>query len=186
MTWTHDSAGPVIGRPPVGIRSDRFRDPFVWRDGDGWAMLVGAGTTRARGVVLLYRSDDLCAWRYVGPFVTTDEVVAATHDIPVDDIDSPCWECPQLVRLDDVDILIVSIVDRAPRIRLAHVVALTGKVDGERSVVGGAQRLEIGPRFRCAGVGDRARRTDPARLDPRRPACPALEEDVGRLPDAAA
>ena len=147
MTWTHDSAGPVIGRPPVGIRSDRFRDPFVWRDGDGWAMLVGAGTTRARGVVLLYRSDDLCAWRYVGPFVTTDEVVAATHDIPVDDIDSPCWECPQLVRLDDVDILIVSIVDRAPRIRPAHVVALTGKVDGDRFVVGGAQRLGIGPDF---------------------------------------
>jgi len=147
VTWVRDPDGPVIGRPPTGIRPDRFRDPFVWRDGAGWAMLVGAGTVKARGVVLLYRSDDLLTWRYVGPFVTTDDVVTATHDIPVDDIDSPCWECPQLVRLDGVDVLILSIVDRAPRIRPAHVVALTGRIEGDRFVVAGAQRLGMGPDF---------------------------------------
>lgn len=148
MTWVRDDAGPVIARPPTGIRPDRFRDPFVWRDDIGWAMLVGAGTTRARGAVLLYRSDDLRTWRYTGPFVTAGDVIAATDDLPIDDIDSPCWECPQLIRLKGgVDVLIVSIADRAPRVRPAHVVALTGRIEGDRFAVNGAQRLGIGPDF---------------------------------------
>lgn len=147
IDWTKSEAGPVIGRAPPGIRPDRFRDPFVWRDGDGWAMIVGAGTNKARGAVVLYRSEDLTTWRYAGPFLTTDDVVSARLDIPIDDIDSPCWECPQLVRLPGIDVLIVSVVDRAPRIRPAHVVAFTGHVEGDRFAIDGAERLGLGPDF---------------------------------------
>jgi beta-fructofuranosidase len=146
-TWTKGAGDPIIARPPSGIRPDRFRDPFVWRDTDGWAMLVGAGTNKARGTVLLYRSDDLREWRYAGPFLTTDDVVGSQIDVPIDDIDSPCWECPQLVRFDDLDVLIVSVVDRAPRIRPAHVVAFTGRVSDGRFLVSGAERLGLGPDF---------------------------------------
>ncbi len=146
-TWVKDPGGPVIPRPPSGIRPDRFRDPFVWRDGDGWAMLVGAGTKRARGAVLLYRSDDLRTWRYVGPFLTTDAVVSADPALHVADIDSPCWECPQLVRLGTRDILIVSVVDRAPKVRPAHVVAFSGQMVGDRFVVEHVERLGLGPDF---------------------------------------
>lgn len=147
LTWTKDPDGPVIARPPSGIRPDRFRDPFVWRDGDGWAMLVGAGTKRARGLVLLYRSDDLRAWRYAGPFLSTDDVVATIPDVHVADIDSPCWECPQLVRLDGRDLLIVSVVDRAPKVRPAHVVAFVGRMVGDRFHVEHVERLGLGPDF---------------------------------------
>lgn len=146
-TWIKGSPNPIIARQPSGIRADRFRDPFVWRDEAGWAMLVGAGTNKARGTVLIYRSDDLRDWRYAGPFLTTDDVVAAPVDVPIDDIDSPCWECPQLIRLDGTDVLIVSVVDRAPRIRPAHVVAFTGHVEGDRFVIGGGERLGLGPDF---------------------------------------
>ena len=151
-TWVKASGGPVIRRPPPGIRPDSFRDPFVWPDGGGWAMLVGAGTDLGRGTVLLYRSDDLRTWRYVGPFLTTEDVVAGAPDVLVDEIDSQCWECPQLVRLGDVDVLVVSVVDRAPRVRPAHVVAFTGKVTGSRFVVSRAARLGLGPDFYAPSV----------------------------------
>jgi beta-fructofuranosidase len=146
-TWTKDHDGPIIRRPPTGIRPDRFRDPFVWRDEVGWAMLVGAGTTNGRGMVLLYRSDDLRTWRYAGPFLSTDAAIAEDPQLAVDDIDSPCWECPQLVRLDGVDVLIISVVDRSLRTRPAHVVAFTGRMVDDRFLVRRTERLGLGPDF---------------------------------------
>lgn len=151
-TWRKAEAA-AIARPPAGIRPDRFRDPFVWREASGdWAMLLGAGTTRGRAAVLLYRSDDLRTWRYVGPFVTLADVVAMDPDVVVGDIDGPCWECPQLLRLGDADVLVVSVVDWAPRIRPAHVMAFTGEVVGERFVVRDSARLDLGPDFYAPAV----------------------------------
>jgi beta-fructofuranosidase len=145
--WTKDADGPVIDGAPPGIRPDQFRDPFVWRDGGGWAMVVGAGMVAGRGCVLLYRSPDLRTWRYAGPFLTMDDVVAADPSLVVDDIDAPCWECPHLIRLDGIDVLVVSIVDRAPAVRPAHVVAFTGQVAGDRFHVRRGERLGLGPDF---------------------------------------
>ncbi len=144
-TWTKDPAGPVIGGPPAGIRADRFRDPFVWREDEGWAMLLGAGTVGGHGTVLLYRSDDLRDWRYAGPFLTIDAAIAGDREVVVDDVDSPVWECPQLVRLETLDLLIVSVVDRAPNVRPAHIVAFTGRVVGQRFEVHHVERLGLGP-----------------------------------------
>jgi len=146
-TWTKDANGPLIARPPRGIAPDRFRDPFVWRDNDGWAMLVGAGTVRGRATVLLYRSPDLRTWRYDGPFLTLDAAVASDPDLVVDDIDSTCWECPQLVRFETHDLLIVSVVDRSRRVRPAHVVAFTGRMLDGRFLVQRTERLGLGPDF---------------------------------------
>jgi beta-fructofuranosidase len=146
LTWTK-AAGPVIDRPPRGIRPDRFRDPFVWRDADGWAMLVGAGTIGGRGAALLYRSLDLRRWRYAGPFLTTDAAIAADPSLVIDDIDAPCWECPQLVRLETHDLLIVSVVDRSRRVRPAHVIAFTGRIHDGRFIVQRTERLGLGPDF---------------------------------------
>ncbi len=146
-TWKKRPEGPVIAGPPPGIGPNAFRDPFVWRDTESWAMLVGAGTVGARGTILLYRSDDLVAWRYTGPFLTTEAAVMADPALVVDDVDSPCWECPQLVRLDDVDLLIVSVVDRSPKVRPAHVMAFVGHVAGDLFLVEHAERLGMGPDF---------------------------------------
>lgn len=144
-TWQKAPGGPVIVGAPAGIRPDAFRDPFVWRDGDGWAMALGAGTTRYRGAVLLYRSRDLRTWRFEGPLLTTEAAVTADPALVVDEIDSPCWECPQLVRLDGADVLVVSIVDRAPRVRPAHVVAFVGELTGNRFHVHHTERVGLGP-----------------------------------------
>ncbi len=89
--WVKDENGPCIAAPPAGIAVDAFRDPFVFRDDRGWSMLVGGGSTDERGTVLLYRSHDLRAWDYVGPFLSSDEIARS------DAADGPCWECPQLL-----------------------------------------------------------------------------------------
>jgi beta-fructofuranosidase len=141
VTWVKDVGEPCIPGPPHGIAGEAFRDPFVFPDDDGWTMLVGAGTEDGYGTVLRYRSADLRAWEYAGPLLTSDAVT------PADVADGPCWECPQLVRIGDVDVLIVSVVDRAPGVRPSHVAAFVGRLLDGRFVVDHAEQLGMGPDF---------------------------------------
>lgn len=141
LAWRKDDGNPVIPGPPPGVEPDLFRDPFVWRDGEAWAMLVGAGTATGHGTVLLYRSPDLRTWSYVGP------ILAAEQLDPALGADAPIWECPQLIRLDGLDVLIVSVVDRAPGIRPSHVMAFAGRFADDRFEVVDMEQLGMGPDF---------------------------------------
>jgi beta-fructofuranosidase len=141
IAWRKDEGNPVVPAPPPDIEPDLFRDPFVWRDGERWSMLVGAGTVAGQGTVLLYRSPDLRAWSYVGRILTADQFD------PAQGVDAPIWECPQLLRLDGVDILVVSVVDRAPGIRPSHVMAFVGRLADDVFDVASLQQLGMGPDF---------------------------------------
>ncbi|MCW2739206.1 glycoside hydrolase family 32 protein [Nocardioides sp.] len=69
------------GNPVLDIGSTAFRDPKVFREGDGWAMVLVLAEDRT---VELYRSTDLLTWEHAssfGPEGFTDGV----------------WECPDLV-----------------------------------------------------------------------------------------
>ena len=145
--WTKLPESPVVAGSPAGIRPDRFRDPFVWRDQRGWSMIVGAGTDRGLGAVRIYRSDDLRQWHDRGTFLGTEDLVRSCPDLDVADIDSSCWECPHLVRFGDDAMLVVSVVDRSRVTRPAHVVAVTGQLDGDRFIARRAERLGLGPDF---------------------------------------
>jgi beta-fructofuranosidase len=141
LQWTKDPGNPIIAAPPDGIAHDLFRDPFVWRDGTRWQMLVGAGTIDGHACVLRYQADDPGRWRFAGPILSSDEVDPAAGG------DGPMWECPQLLRFDETDVLVVSVVDRAPGIRPSHVMAFVGRLGEERFVVDHAQQLGMGPDF---------------------------------------
>jgi beta-fructofuranosidase len=141
VSWSKDPANPVIAGPPPGIEPDLFRDPFVWRDGSRWGMLVGAGSDDGRGMVLRYASNDLRAWTCVGPTLTVDDIDPAAGG------DGPMWECPQLLRFGDTDVLIVSVLDRMPGIRPSHVMAVVGHLGEDRFRVDHAQQLGMGPDF---------------------------------------
>jgi beta-fructofuranosidase len=145
MTWVKDPA-PVIDGAPAGVVADLFRDPHVTRDADGWLMLVGAGLATGSGGVLGWRSDDGVTWLPIGPVLTVEDVVAALPS-SASEVDSPCWECPQLVRMGDRDVLIVSILERAPKVRPSHVMAFTGRLSGDRFMIERAERLGLGPDF---------------------------------------
>ncbi len=139
-TWVKAPV-PVIEGAPPGYAADAFRDPFVWRDDDTWSMLLGAGTSTGAGAILLYRSDDLRAWRLVGPFLSHEDLPDAAQ------AGGPCWECPQLLRFGERDVLIISITDPAPEARPSHVIAITGRRVGERFIPERLERLDAGPGF---------------------------------------
>lgn len=139
-TWIKDPV-PVIAGAPPGIERDEFRDPFVWRDDDGWSMLVGAGTTAGTGQILLYRGPDLRSWTLIGPFLAKEDLADAG------DAGGPCWECPQLLRYEERAVLIVSVMDAAPASRPSHVIAISGSLERDRFVPTGVERLDGGPDF---------------------------------------
>jgi beta-fructofuranosidase len=81
--------GLLIPQPPDGCTM--YRDPYVWRDGDGWRMLVGAALADGRGAALLYESPDLETWTYQGPFCAAEpEPIGGTGLLTGEG-----WECPQ-------------------------------------------------------------------------------------------
>jgi beta-fructofuranosidase len=98
--WTKREA-PVISLPPPGLdltgfpsitgdASADFRDPFVWREGERWFLLIGSGIRGKGGTALLYESEDLRHWHYRQPFLTA---MVGT--------DCQMWECPILLRAGD-------------------------------------------------------------------------------------
>ncbi len=96
ITWERDPANPVISEAPDGY-GPCFRDPCVWRDGDGWAMLIGSEVQGQGGAVLLYRSTDLRRWESRGPFFS-----APAHETGFD------MECPDFFTLDGHPVLLTS------------------------------------------------------------------------------
>lgn len=98
LLWTKHPANPVIPGPPRGFEIvSGFRDPFVWRYGDRWYMIVGSGIKDVGGTVFLYRSIDLEEWEYCGPLFTGE--VSQTGQF---------WEMPQFVNFGEKWALIVN------------------------------------------------------------------------------
>ena len=98
ICWDKFPKNPVIVKAPTGVKNTDFRDPFAWREGDLWKMLMGAGLKDGRCAVLLYESSNLISWDYVG---------ILHHDKVSDEITT--WECPSFFPLDDHYVLLVSL-----------------------------------------------------------------------------
>ena len=104
-TWRKDPANPVIAETPTDpplLETDdwatEFRDHCVWEADGTWYHLVGSGVAGVGGTVLLYKSTDpeLRDWEYRGPVLTGD----GGHGV--------VWECPELLRFNEWDLLHVS------------------------------------------------------------------------------
>jgi sucrose-6-phosphate hydrolase SacC (GH32 family) len=78
--------------PPLATE---FRDPFVWRDGDEWFMLVGSGAGGAGGTALLYVSPDMNAWTYAGALLVGDVGTYPATGV--------MWELPNLLPVSGPD-----------------------------------------------------------------------------------
>lgn len=102
--WKKDPT-PVIPHPPEGMMVTGFRDPSVWREGDGWYMIVGSGVAGVGGCILLYRSRDLKDWEYLHPLASGKKNDSKAVN-PVDT--GEMWECPDLFPLGGKHVLIYS------------------------------------------------------------------------------
>ncbi|MBC8080037.1 MAG: glycoside hydrolase family 32 protein [Gorillibacterium sp.] len=94
IKFTKAALNPVISYPPQEGSAD-FRDPKVWRGEDCWYMVVGSGY-KGYGKALLYSSDDLYQWTYLGVACESDGSQGCM------------WECPDLFPLGDKHVLIAS------------------------------------------------------------------------------
>lgn len=131
----------AVADPGPGERVTHFRDPFVWRHGEGWRMVVGSGTEGKAASARLYESSDLVSWRPAGALAVMRQHVVAGEDT------GAMWECPQVATLDGTDALIVS--PWSPGTELAPVLTLTGLTDEAGPRVG---RLDHGRNFYAASV----------------------------------
>ncbi len=96
-TWEKHAGNPVIPAPPSDIEIVDFRDHCVWKEGNTWYQLIGAGIKGVGGTALLYRSTNLLQWEYMHPLCIGDK--SETEEM---------WECPDFFPLGDKYVLIVS------------------------------------------------------------------------------
>ncbi len=97
IMWSKSSRNPVITGPPEGLDVTGFRDPYVWREPDGWYLALGSGIKGQGGRVLLYRSADLASWQYLHPLFEGN-LAETGHN----------WECPSFLPLGDRHLLLIS------------------------------------------------------------------------------
>ena len=105
VTWQKYHGNPVIVSPPQELDLLAFRDHTLWKEGNIWYQLVGAGIKEAGGTVLLYRSPNLLEWEYMHPFYIGDR----NSTVPV--WTGSMWECPDFFPLGDKYVLVVSVYD---------------------------------------------------------------------------
>ncbi|KWX70253.1 glycoside hydrolase [Paenibacillus riograndensis] len=71
VRWTKHPEPLIVQQKGIGAFGD-FRDPFVWKDEDGWYALVGSGIEGGGGAALAFASEDMLNWTYKGPFFEAD------------------------------------------------------------------------------------------------------------------
>lgn len=137
-TWVKHPT-PLIAAPPPGFGGDPadFRDPYVWRAGDTWYMVMGSRVPGGGGAVLLYRSADARAWDYAGPLLIGDPT--AREPLWTGTV----WECPNLFPLDGRHVLLVSYQEMATG-ELLYTGYTVGDFDGQWRSAGRPRLLEHG------------------------------------------
>ena len=98
MDYEKSPLNPVIDSSmlPEGGSHVDFRDPKVWRDGDGLHAIAANLCSDGSGAILQYDSDDGKHWRYAG-------VLAAGRGHY-----GTMWECPDFFTLDGKQVLLHS------------------------------------------------------------------------------
>lgn len=162
--YRRDAANPLIDGPATGYTA-HYRDPMITRDPhdshDGWRMVIGAQREDETGTVVLYHSDDLHNWNFVGEleFDTTKAAPGTAPDLVPGGY---MWECPNLITLrdavtgEDLDILIICpqglepvTTDTATHYASSDQCGyIVGKLDGTRfTVLRGFSELDHGQQF---------------------------------------
>ncbi|HKH54904.1 MAG TPA: glycoside hydrolase family 32 protein [Propionibacteriaceae bacterium] len=101
LNWRQDDAAVVV--TPIRPGLDEVRDPFVFRyDGRRYAV-QGAGHRHGHPQLLVWACDDLTQWLELGALFNDDDPIAAQMTT------ANIWECPNVVRIDDQWVLLLSL-----------------------------------------------------------------------------
>lgn len=102
IDWVKYKGNPVIKGQPEGFSRTDLRDPYVFKEGNKWYMIVGFGIKEKeteKGAVLLYTSNDLKKWTFLHTLFEGD---------PHKDDSGIFWEMPVFVKLNGKYILLVN------------------------------------------------------------------------------
>lgn len=147
VEWTKEPGNPVIAAPPADLDIVAYRDHCVWREEATdarparWRHIIGAGIRGEGGTALLYESDDLRSWRYVGPLLVGD---TADRARTAPDWTGTMWECVDLFAVDGTDVLVFSAWDDGVT---HHPLYWSGSYRGDRFEPRSLHRLDLGGRF---------------------------------------
>ncbi len=130
---SHGSRSEALVALPPEVEAMEFRDPFVWRSGDGWRMLVGGGTPDA-AAAWAFTSPDLATWTYAGVAASRSATETAGTWT------GRAWECPQRLEIEGREVLVVSVWEPGRLHYLAY------RLDGTW------QRLTYGPSHYAGSV----------------------------------
>lgn len=101
-SYTKLNQKPVISgdKLPSCFNRMEFRDPKIWREDDGYYMVVGNKTKEGTPQVVLFYSEDALDWKYVSVLAQDREGKLGTM-----------WECPDFFKLDNQYVLLTSPTD---------------------------------------------------------------------------
>lgn len=99
LSYEKSAQNPVITGDmlPEKFSREHFRDPKIFKEDDGYYVVVGNKTEENVPQVLLFHSEDGLKWNYVS-------VLAYDKDGKL----GTMWECPDFFKLDDQYVLITS------------------------------------------------------------------------------
>ena len=73
--WEKNSLNPIIPNAPASSPNMDFRDPFVWKSGDYYYMIVGSGIkNNLGGILFTFKSKDLVQWTEISPVYYSSSV----------------------------------------------------------------------------------------------------------------
>jgi sucrose-6-phosphate hydrolase len=101
---------PVIKTEQLtaGCNLSDFRDPKIWKKDDCFYVVIGNRHEDGSGQILLYKSENLMDWTYVGVMCRSENKIGRM------------WECPDLFEIDECDVLLMSPQEMKPEIHRFH------------------------------------------------------------------
>ena len=125
---------------PEGFSIHDFRDPKIFRHPDGtYGMVVGNRTDDGSGAILLYHSEDAFHWHF-------ESILDRSYNEF-----GRMWECPDIFRLEDTDVIVTSPQDMCALGLEFHsgncTMALLGSVENGKFIRDNVQAIDYGLDF---------------------------------------
>jgi beta-fructofuranosidase len=156
LSWRQEDTAVVS--TPIRPGLDEVRDPFVFRYHGRRYAVQGAGHRHGHPQLLVWACDDLTHWVELGALLSDDDPIAAQMTT------ANIWECPNVVRIDDQWVLLLSLwAWEKDSHRLLGVRYLLGDLvaerDGLRFKATASGAVDEGPAFYAPQVLPTADRT---------------------------
>lgn len=94
VNWEESPSNPVVLEAPTDIKNLDFRDPFLWKDGETYYMVVGSGLQfDGGGYLFTYKSSNLIDWIRIKTLYNDTNVARS----------GVFWEMPFFYKLNEKD-----------------------------------------------------------------------------------